>query len=169
MSLITAAPPPRTRTGHRPPVSRVAPYETRTGSRPPASRVAPRIRSRRPAWLGLGLIGAGVALLPWLFVLATSLPATTTAAHWRVAWVGLDTLEALSFVATGALLIRRDPRACLTAMVTATLLLADAWFDVSTAAPGADQVTAVAMAVVLEVPLAVFSAVLAYRTLPRAR
>jgi hypothetical protein len=38
---------------------------------------------------------------------------------------------------------------------------------VSTAAPGADQVTAVAMAVCLEVPLAVCSVVLAYRMMPR--
>ncbi|MCO5994828.1 hypothetical protein [Actinoallomurus rhizosphaericola] len=158
MSLITAAPPPRSHVDRR-----------AVPATPVTPRVAPRARSPWTARLGLGLIGAGVALLPWLFVLATGLPATATASHWRVAWVGFDTLEALSFVATGVLVIRRDARACLTAMVTATLLVADAWFDVSTAAPGADQMTAVAMAVLLEVPLAVFSVVLAWRTLPRSR
>jgi hypothetical protein len=136
---------------------------SRTLPRASSVRTAPRARSG----LGLGLIGAGVALVPWLFVLAATLPATTTATHWRIAWVGLDTLEALSFVMTGVLVIRRDPRRCLTAMVTATLLIADAWFDVSTAAPGAEQVTAVAMAVLLESPLAVFSVILALRALPR--
>ncbi|WP_345365738.1 hypothetical protein [Actinoallomurus liliacearum] len=166
MSLITAAPPSRPRTDRRAALRTPAP---RVAPRTPAHGVASRARSRWPVRLGLGLIGAGLALLPWLFVLATSLPATATAAHWRVAWVGFDMLEALSFVTTGALVIRRDARACLTAMVTATLLVADAWFDVSTAAPGADQVTAVAMAVLLEIPLAVFSVVLAFRMLPRQR
>ncbi|MEV5754345.1 hypothetical protein AB0L00_41575 [Actinoallomurus sp. NPDC052308] len=162
MSLITAAPPSRPRPAARTQAPRVA-------SRTPAPQVSSRARSRWPVRLGVGLIGAGLALLPWLFVLATSLPATATAAHWRVAWVGFDMLEALSFVATGVLVIRRDARACLTAMVTATLLVADAWFDVSTAAPGADQLTAVAMAALLEIPLAVFSVVLAFRMLPRHR
>ncbi|MEV5708609.1 hypothetical protein [Actinoallomurus sp. NPDC052274] len=183
MSLITAAPPSRPRTDRRAtartpapvaprtPAPRVAPRTPapRVAPRTPATGVASRARSRWPVRLGLGLIGAGLALLPWLFVLATSLPATATAAHWQVAWVGFDTLEALAFVTTGVLVIRRDARACLTAMVTATLLVADAWFDVSTAAPGADQVTAVMMAALLEIPLAVFSVVLAFRTLSRQR
>jgi hypothetical protein len=50
---------------------------------------------------------------------------------------------------------------------SATLLLVDAWFDVSTAAAGADQAAAVAMAICLEIPLAIVCALLAVRTLPR--
>ncbi|MCO6009289.1 hypothetical protein NE236_30390 [Actinoallomurus purpureus] len=140
----------------------------RTRPRPVSHMERPvRTRSRWPSRVGLVLIGAGLALVPWLFVLASSLPATATAAHWPAAWVGLDTLEALALVTTGVLVTRHDPRRCLTAMVTATLLAVDAWFDVSTAAPGADQVTAVAMAVLLEVPLAALCVVLALRALPR--
>ncbi|MGW5548203.1 hypothetical protein ACWEVB_45085, partial [Streptomyces sp. NPDC003998] len=55
---------------------------------------------RRAGWL---LVACGLALLPWLYVLATGLPATATAAHWPVAWVGLDALEALGLIATGLL------------------------------------------------------------------
>jgi hypothetical protein len=118
-------------------------------------------------WLELALIGPGLALIPWLFVLAIGLPSATTASHWSTAWVGLDGLEALGLITTGVLVNRRDPRRCLAAAVTATLLLVDAWFDVSTAAAGADQAAAVAMAICLEIPLAIVCAVLAARTLPR--
>jgi hypothetical protein len=122
----------------------------------------------RARWVGLGLIGSGLALIPWLVVLAVGLPPSTTAAHWSTAWVGLDGLEAIGLITTGVLLNRRDPRRCLAAAVTATLLTVDAWFDVTTAAPGADQATAIAMAACLEIPLAIVCAVLAARTLPHA-
>lgn len=121
----------------------------------------------RLRWLGTALIGAGLALIPWLFVLAIGLPSTATASHWPTAWVGLDGLEALGLITTGVLVNRRDPRSCLTAAVTATLLLVDAWLDVSTAAAGADQATAVAMAICLEIPLVILCAALAVRALPR--
>ncbi|MGW2857388.1 hypothetical protein ACWDAZ_37875, partial [Streptomyces sp. NPDC001215] len=62
---------------------------------------------RRAGWL---LVACGLALLPWLYVLATGLPATATAAHWPVAWVGLDALEALGLIATGLLAARGDRR-----------------------------------------------------------
>ncbi|MFB9837475.1 hypothetical protein [Actinoallomurus acaciae] len=126
-------------------------------------------RRGRARWVGLGLIGSGLALIPWLFVLAAGLPASTTAAHWSTAWVGLDGLEAIGLITTGLLLNRRDPRRCLAATVTATLLAVDAWFDVTTAAPGADQATAIAMAAGLEIPLAILCATLAARTLSGTR
>jgi hypothetical protein len=118
-------------------------------------------------WVGPGLIGSGLALIPWLFVLAAGLPSSTTASHWSTAWVGFDGMEALGLITTGILLDRRDRRRCLAAAVTATLLTVDAWFDVTTATRGADQTTAVAMAVGPEIPLAIVCAVLAARTLPR--
>ncbi|NUS17907.1 MAG: hypothetical protein HOY69_42010, partial [Streptomyces sp.] len=81
---------------------------------------------RRAGWLPAA---CGLALLPWLYVLATGLPATATAAHWPVAWVGLDALEALGLIATGLLAARGDRRHALAAAATATLLVVDAWFD----------------------------------------
>lgn len=117
-------------------------------------------------WLGFTLIGAGLTLIPWLFVLSASLPSTMTASHWSAAWVGFDGLEALGLITTGVLLNRKDPRRCLAAAATSALLVVDAWFDVTTAAPGLDQTTAVAMAAFLEIPLATVCAVLANRTLP---
>jgi hypothetical protein len=117
---------------------------------------------RRAGWL---LVACGLALLPWLYVLATGLPATATAAHWPVAWVGLDALEALGLIATGLLAARGDRRHALAAAATATLLVVDAWFDTTTAAAGGDFATAVAMALGAELPLAALCGRLALRAL----
>jgi hypothetical protein len=117
-------------------------------------------------WAGLGLTGAGVAMVPWLGVLAAGLPARFEAAHWDVAWVGLDALEALGLFATGTLLRRRDARAALTAAATAALLLVDAWFDVVTS-DASGRPVAIAMAALAELPLAGLCAGLAVRTFPR--
>ena len=148
----------------------------------PAHRPAPTGRTRRAAGAGplAGpgadrhpglaarlLIGLGLALLPWLVVLATTLPGTATADHWALAWTGLDCLEAAGLISTGVLLRRGDPRRCLTAAATAVLLLCDAWFDTTTSAPGAQFGSAVAMAVLVELPLACCCVRLALRALPR--
>jgi hypothetical protein len=72
-------------------------------------------------------------------------------------------MEALGLLGTGMLLARRDDRYRLTAAVTATLLLADAWFDVTTAAPGRDQLIAITMAACPELPVILLCATLALR------
>jgi hypothetical protein len=127
----------------------------------PATVEAPPRERRQPlAWV---LIAAALAMVPWLGYLATSLPSTTQASHWSIAWVGLDGMEAVGLASTGVLLWWRDRRRGLAAGMTAMLLLVDAWFDVTTAAPGADRVSAVAMAAGAEVPLAVLLFVLALR------
>ncbi|GAA2522529.1 hypothetical protein GCM10010276_86930 [Streptomyces longisporus] len=119
---------------------------------------------RRTGWL---LVACGLALLPWLYVLAAGLPATAPAAHWPVALVGLDALEALGLIATGLLAARGDRRHALAAAATATLLVVDAWFDTTTATPGGDFATAVAMSLGAELPLAALCGRLALRALSR--
>lgn len=119
---------------------------------------------RWPRRLGLALTGCGIAMLPWLVILAVTLPAAAVAPHWLIAWVGLDALEALGLIATGGLLRRGDPRCCLAATATAMLLVTDAWLDITTAAPGSSLVTAIAMAAGAELPMAALCMTLAIRT-----
>ncbi|QNP73049.1 hypothetical protein IAG44_28875 [Streptomyces roseirectus] len=123
------------------------------------------VRGCRAGWL---LVGCGLVLLPWLYVLATELPATATAAHWPLAWVGLDALEAAGLIATGILAARGHLWQVLTAAATGTLLVVDAWFDTTTAAAGGDFATAVAMAVGVELPLAGLCGWLAVRALEKS-
>jgi hypothetical protein len=125
--------------------------------------MTPRLRT----WLALGLAGSGLGLIPWLAYLAVSLPASPVAWHWPAAWAGLDGMEAAGLLSTGILLLRRDPRACLTAAGTAALLLADAWFDVTTAPPGSGALSSLLMAVLAELPAAALCTAIAIHGLRR--
>jgi phosphoribosylamine--glycine ligase len=122
---------------------------------------------RAARWLAIGLAGSGLGLLPWMYFLAVSLPASTVAWHWPAAWVGLDAMEAAGLFATGFWLLRRDARYCLSAMASAALLVTDAWFDVNTAPPGTGELESVAMAAGCELPAAVVCLVLAVSGLRR--
>ncbi|MFI9718394.1 hypothetical protein ACIHFE_01885 [Streptomyces sp. NPDC052396] len=114
--------------------------------------------------LGWVLLGSGLALLPWLCLLAAGL---TGPANSPEVWVGLDLLEAAALIATGLLVIRRDPRHVLTAAATAPLLVVDAWFDVLTAAQGADLISAVVLACCAELPMAAVCGLMAVRGFAR--
>jgi multisubunit Na+/H+ antiporter MnhC subunit len=48
-------------------------------------------------------------------------------------------------------------------MVVATLLVADAWFDITTSTTAADATQALILALVVELPAAAFSLYVAYR------
>ncbi|WP_433150475.1 hypothetical protein ACQPZ8_13145 [Actinomadura nitritigenes] len=120
---------------------------------------------QRERWIGLGFAAGGVMMVPWMFVLARTLPSTTQVSNWSMAWVGLDVLIGAGLLGTGVLLARRDPRHGLPAAATGALLAMDAWFDVLTSAPGTERALAMAMAAGLELPLACACAVLAVRSL----
>jgi len=111
------------------------------------------------------LLMAG-ALVLWIVFLAVKLPTRKVAVHYDIAWVGFDSGLAAALLVTGALLIRRSPHVVLPAAGTATLLLADAWFDVVTAR-GYALVLAIVLAVGVELPLAALALTVAVRALRR--
>ena len=82
----------------------------------------------------------------------------------RIAWVGLDVLILVALTSTAILAWRRDRRVVLPAVATATLLVADAWMDVAMSR-GTDLVQSLLLALVIEVPLAALSIVVALRAL----
>jgi len=135
---------------------------------PPRRPVTARKTTPRPAksWLGRGVLIAGLATIPWVLILACSLPPTIRAAHWSTAWAGLDALEAAGLMTTGAALIGRCSWPGLPAAITSRLLVVDAWFDITTSAPGHAATVAIAMAVFPELPIAGLCAVLAIRHAP---
>ncbi|MGW1889639.1 hypothetical protein ACWCP6_05155 [Streptomyces sp. NPDC002004] len=95
----------------------------------------------------LALLGvAAVALIPWMVLLARTLPDHADVRNWSLAWIGLDILMATGCAATAVLGFRRDPRARLTASATAAVAVLDAWFDLTTAQPGGALAQAVACA-----------------------
>jgi hypothetical protein len=87
---------------------------------------------------------SAVVLLPWIAYLAATLPSSVTVRHWPLAWSGLDAAMAAGLAAAAWLAIRRDRRLAFAAASTASLLLADAWFDVYTAPAGRPLIVALA-------------------------
>jgi hypothetical protein len=97
---------------------------------------------------------ASVGLVPWLIVLAFTLPHRYVASHWTLTWVGFDIVLLSGLSLTAWLAWRRRQAVVITAFMTGTLLVCDAWFDITTASGRADLITAVASAAVVELPLA---------------
>jgi hypothetical protein len=124
----------------------------------------PRLpRSRRTRILTL-LTGAAVIEILWTIYIGIELPRHYVANHWNVAWVGLDVAQVIMIFATAWAAWRRRAILSLFATAAGTLLLIDAWFDVTTARRG-DLLQSVLFAVVLEVPWAMVLFWLTRRTI----
>ena len=113
-----------------------------------------RRRARRLAWL---YAGAAVILLPWIVFLAATLPRRQFDLHYRAAWVGFDLLLVFAIARTAYMAFRVDHRVQFSATATATLLIVDAWFDVTTSSGRGQFFEALLLAMCVEIPAAVFS------------
>lgn len=117
----------------------------------------------RRLWLAILAFGGCVAMIPWTVVLANSLPDRYVTLHWSTTWVGFDSLLMLSFAVTGLATWRHHRTRWAAALVTATLLACDAWFDVSTASTVPDVIGSAVTAAAGELPLAALLIFLAHR------
>jgi hypothetical protein len=129
---------------------------------PPAPALPPNLRwsANRIAVIYLVL---AILLLPWLILLAIKLPDRQINLNYRLAWVGFDVMLMLTLSRTAWLAWRRSPYLVIVASMTATLLIVDAWFDITTAGSERERYLAIATAVLIELPLAAFSMRLARR------
>ncbi|WP_412736348.1 hypothetical protein [Krasilnikovia sp. MM14-A1259] len=104
----------------------------------------------------LAVIGCStVALLPWTWYLAVSLPSQHHADQWRVAWVGFDLGLVGCFAAASWLGWRRHRTAVPVLAATAALLCCDAWFDILLDWTAPDRWLSILTAILAELPLAV--------------
>jgi hypothetical protein len=107
-----------------------------------------------PWWVGPAFAVLALATVPWVVFLAVTLPRHATFAHYRGVWVGFDTGLVVVLGLTGWLAWRARPSVALAATAAATMLLVDAWFDVMTTPRGQGLLVSVALAVLVELPLA---------------
>ncbi len=107
-----------------------------------------------PVWAPGLFVGCTIVLIPWTVLLVADLPDRQVARHWDLAWAGLDLMIAGGLLATAVTVVRRSVWTPVAATVTGTLLVVDAWFDVVTAAGQGERLVAVAMALLVELPLA---------------
>jgi hypothetical protein len=101
------------------------------------------------------LVIACLVLCGWIIVLGLTLPRRYDAAHWNLAWVGFDVALLVGLAATAWAAWRRRVVIVLFGTITATLMLADAWFDVTTAR-SSDLWVSATQAVLVEIPFAAF-------------
>jgi hypothetical protein len=118
--------------------------------------------------LVLMLTVASAVLIPWIVLLALTLPRHYVAGHWRLTWVGFDITLLAALAATAWFAWRRRQAVVITAFITATLLACDAWFDITTASGQKDTLEAIGSAVLIELPLAALLFWVAYHLLRAA-
>lgn len=110
------------------------------------------LRTTRERLLSALVVGAFAEIL-WTTYLAWRLPRHYVVHHWDLAWVGLDVAEILMLLGLAWAAWRQRAVLILFATASATLLLVDAWFDVTTTGH-AGLLESVLVAIIVEVPLA---------------
>jgi hypothetical protein len=108
----------------------------------------------------LALVAVG--LIPWTLYLTFSLPSRHVTQDYDVAWVGFDIALAAAFGATAWSAVRKPQWLMAFAAALGTMLLCDAWFDVTTSAGGGERMEAVLEAVFGELPLAAICGYIVY-------
>ena len=98
---------------------------------------------------------ATVLLIPWTFYLAVRLPEVHLSRGWDVTWVGFDILLTIFLGLTAFFAWRQRFLLVVSASGAGALLIADAWFDVTTAGR-ADRRWSALPAFLVELPLAAF-------------
>ena len=107
-----------------------------------------------PPWVAPALLVCAAVLIPWTALLFATLPRHYVANHWDFAWGGFDIGLGLALASTAVLVARRSPFAEITATITGTLLVCDAWFDILTSRGTSDIAQATTSALLIELPLA---------------
>jgi hypothetical protein len=116
--------------------------------------VLPRRILAARRWVPRFLALCCLILIPWIGYLVVTLPPRYETADWTLTWSGLDVAELIALATTAWSLWRQRQIAVSATLVTAVLLVCDAWFDVTTAQPGPDLLSSVASALLIELPLA---------------
>ncbi|WP_412735201.1 hypothetical protein [Krasilnikovia sp. MM14-A1259] len=106
-----------------------------------------------PRWVAPVFAVLGAATIPWTAYLAATLPDHARTQNYRVAWVGFDVMLIVVLLGTAFAAWRGRQIIGPLAASTATMLVVDAWFDMTTSRR-VDVPAAVLSAVLIELPLA---------------
>jgi hypothetical protein len=124
----------------------------------------PGSKRRRQLFLA-GLIVCCIVLAVQIGVLAVTLPRYYRAGDWRGAWVGFDIALFCTFALTAWAAWRGRQLLIMCLLVLATLLIADAWFDVSLDVRTSGFLVSLLSALLVEIPLALVAILGARRLL----
>ena len=125
-----------------------------SGTEPGSSAEPEPLVPPPPSWVAPVFVVMGIGLLPWTVVLALTLPARHGIHHYGLAWTGFDIALAVTLLVTGIGAYRRAAWLQGVAAASATLLICDAWFDVLSSTSRRETLIAVALALLVELPVA---------------
>ncbi len=114
----------------------------------------PRLQHRMRFAL-LFTLACCIVLAGWIAILILTLPGHYTSDDWRAVWVGLDLAELAGFAAIGWAAWHQRQIVTFFLLVTGTLLVCDAWFDVTLNYGSHGFTTSIVSAVLVELPLAI--------------
>lgn len=120
------------------------------------------LRLGRRGFLAVSLISL-ISLILWLGYLSVMLAVGGTARNWQLAWIGLDAAEVTALLSTTWAAWRARQLLIPAALITGTLLLVDAWFDVVLSWGTDQERLSVLTAVLIEIPLAALFWIVAIR------
>src|SRR5579863_8366528 len=115
--------------------------------------IDPRVQRRRQFGLMLMAVCC-IGLAGWIAILILTLPVRYTASDWRAVWVGLDIAELLGFAATAWAAWHQRQILIFCMIITGTLLVCDAWFDLTLSYGSSGFTDSILSAVLAEFPLA---------------
>ena len=95
-----------------------------------------------------------IGLACWIAILILTLPGRYTSSDWQAAWVGLDIAELAGFAATAWAAWHQRQIVIFCMIITGTLLVCDAWFDLALDYGSPGFTTSLVSALVVELPLA---------------
>ena len=104
-----------------------------------------------------------VVLAGWIAILILTLPGHYTSDDWQTVWVGLDIAELAGFAATGWAAWRQRQVVIFFMIITGTILVCDAWFDVTLDYGSRGFTISLFSALLAELPLACLLFVGAWR------
>ncbi|MCU1656728.1 MAG: hypothetical protein JWO57_1384 [Pseudonocardiales bacterium] len=103
------------------------------------------------AWV---LAAVVLGLVGWIVVLGLSLPSSASTREWRLVWIGFDVGELAALLVTLWAIYRSRQIAIPAALITGTLFICDAWFDVVLSWGTSGWWLSVVSAAFVELPLA---------------
>ena len=107
-------------------------------------------------------IAASCLLVPWILWLSHTLPSSHIEHKWNTLWTGYDVGLLLTLALTAYFGWRRSAWLVMAATAAGTMLLVDAWVDLSTAEAGLEYLEAYIFALAVELPLAILAFWAAY-------
>jgi len=126
------------------------------------------MKERTAQFIGRTLLRALVigAILEtaWTIYTGVKLPRQYSADHWDLAWIGLDVAQVSMLFACAWAAWRQRAVLALFATAFATLLIVDAWFDVTTARQG-NITQSILLAAIVEIPSALLMLWVACRSM----